>query len=85
MTAGWAAFVLAVFTGIVIPLAVMVVHGVVKWTRIQDRLDAVIVDLRELVDEVKQNHGATDRRLRWLEENLWKRRRGGNAVQGRQG
>jgi hypothetical protein len=55
-----------------------------KWTQTEDRLDNLIGDVKELIVDKDKTHNemlatmredrqATDRRLRWLEETLWRR------------
>lgn len=66
-------------------LLTYVVRGAVKWTKVEDKLENLVGDVRELVSEKDNTHKsmiaqmrddrtASDRRLRWLEENLWKNR-----------
>lgn len=74
---------------IFIPLLIALIRGIVKWTRVEDKLDELVKDMSQLIKDKDATHeamlrqmtddrSATDRRLRWLEENLWKGRR--NAV-----
>lgn len=93
MTAGQEqllALILSAMAVIFIPLMVMLYHGIVKWTRVESKLEELTNDIRELVADKEKTHAAmidtmskdrdaTDRRLRWLEENIWKRSRP-NAV-----
>ncbi len=69
---------------IFIPMLVVLVRGIVKWTRVEDKLDEVIRDMKELVldknkvhleitTQMREDRSATDKRLRWLEEYLWSR------------
>lgn len=63
-----------------------------RWTKVETQLERLLEDVKELVDNKERDHAAmmeqmrndrvaTDRRLRWLEEHLWKRGGGrGNAV-----
>ncbi len=66
-----------------IPIIVMLYRGIVKWTRTEDKLDELVRDVQQLVKDKDATHSAmiqtmsddrraTDRRLRWLEEHLWK-------------
>jgi len=66
-----------------IPIIVMLYRGIVKWTRTEDKLDELVRDVQQLVKDKDSTHAAmiqtmsddrraTDRRLRWLEEHLWK-------------
>lgn len=74
---------LTVIGVILIPLIAIMVRMIVKWTRIEDKLSHVADSIDKLVKDKDQVHGellaqmredrkATDRRLRWLEENRWK-------------
>lgn len=56
----------------------------VKWTRVEDSLKNLIDDVQQLVESKDKVHEAiyrsmsddrkaTDRRLRWLEEYVWKK------------
>lgn len=76
--------VLTAIAVIGIPLVTMLVRGSAKWTRVEAKLDNVIDDVRDLVinkdqvhlvimQTIKDDRAATDKRLRWLEEFLWKR------------
>lgn len=75
---------------ILVPTFVLIVRGMVKWTKVEGKLDEVVKDMKELVEnkdrihaamleQMKDDRSVTDRRLRWLEENLWKKGRN-NAV-----
>lgn len=70
------------FTGLLIPLLVMMVKLTIKWTRVEDRLARVADDLARMVRAKDQTHEeiveklddvsrGLDTRLRWLEENAW--------------
>lgn len=67
-----------------IPTLLLLYRGIVKWTRTEDKLDHLIEDVGKLVKDKDETHSAiikqmtddrkaTDTRLRWLEENLWRR------------
>lgn len=73
-----------------IPAIGLMFRLVIKWTKTEARLEELSKDMRELVDskdrihsemlgQMREDRAATDRRLRWLEENIWKGR-GRNAV-----
>lgn len=78
-----------------IPALVLLVRLVVKWTKVEERLAELAEDMRELVKDkdkvhtelatqMREDRAATDRRLRWLEENLWHStmgKRGKHALQ----
>jgi len=68
---------------IVIPLVVLLFRIVIKWTRTEDKINEIAADLKgmvvdqdkihvELAAQMREDRSATDRRLRWLEKNLWK-------------
>lgn len=76
--------VLAGLTGILIPLIVFLLRGAIKWTRVEDKLDHAVKELtsiaadkdrvhNEIFAQMREDRAATDKRLRWLEEYLWKR------------
>lgn len=73
-----------VISGVFIPMVIVLYRGIVKWTRTEDKLDQLILEVEKLVKDKDETHkqmlsqmtndrAATDRRLRWLEENVWKR------------
>lgn len=83
------ALILSALAVVFIPLLIALIRGIVKWTRVEDKLDELVKDMAQLIKDKDATHEAmlkqmtddrraTDRRLRWLEENLWKGRR--NAV-----
>ncbi|HTS05691.1 MAG TPA: hypothetical protein VMP68_08915 [Candidatus Eisenbacteria bacterium] len=78
-------FVLAVITTLLIPLVVFLVRGAVKWTRVEAKMDHVLIELKEIVadkdkvhaeiySQMREDRAATNKRLRWLEEYLWQRK-----------
>lgn len=83
--AAWADVVIAALATLIIPALFLLIRLAIKWTRVEDKLDAVVADLHDIVEDKNRTHAemlaqmredraATDRRLRWLEENLWKGR-----------
>jgi len=79
--------ILGTITGLLIPMIVFLVRGAVKWTRVEAKLDHAIDNLthiaedkdrvhNEIYAQMREDRKATDRRLRWLEEYLWKRGQG---------
>lgn len=71
---------------IVIPLLILLFRIAIKWKGLEDRLNNVVQDLGDIVKDkdkihsemlaqMREDRKATDRRLRWLEENLWSGRR----------
>lgn len=74
---------LSILAIIVIPLVVLLFRIVIKWTRTEDKINEIAADLKgmvvdqdkihvELAAQMREDRSATDRRLRWLEKNLWK-------------
>lgn len=76
---------LVTFIGIlVIPSIVLSARAIVKWTKVEMRLDSLVTDVRKLVEDkdkvhremitqMREDRSVTDRRLRWLEEHIWSR------------
>lgn len=74
------------FIGVIlIPALILMLRMAVRWSRIEMRLDTVVTEVRTLIDDkekvhtvlfnqMREDRKATDRRLRWLEENIWNRR-----------
>lgn len=69
---------------IVLPVAGLSIRMIIKWTKIEAKMTEVIDDIRKVTEEkervhtvifeqLKEDRKATDRRLRWLEEHLWRR------------
>lgn len=67
---------LSLFLGIVgiviIPLIVFVFKSVIRWTRVEAKLDRVIEIQSGLATDLREDRRATNERLQWLE-------RGGNT------
>jgi hypothetical protein len=70
-----------------IPTLAFVVRATIKWTRVEDKLEIIankLLDIvkdkdethREMLQQMREDRNATNLRLRWLEENIWRRRRG---------
>ena len=75
----WLALALTGFSVLMIPALAVLVRGAVKWTRTEDRLAELVADVRELIadkdrmqeqvlEQMRTDREATDRRLRYLEE-----------------
>ena len=73
-------------SAIVIPMLIWIVKITSKWTRLEATLAQVMEDLDKIVKDKDKTHeamlqqmtddrGATNLRLRWLEEHLWRTRR----------
>ena len=78
------AIILSAMGIIFIPMLIMLYRGIVKWTRTEDKLDELVRSVSQLVKDKDQTHDlmlkqmaddrrATDGRLRWLEEYVWKK------------
>jgi hypothetical protein len=68
---------------IMVALLGAVVRVTSKWTRTEDKLDVVLKSIERLIQDKDKTHAEmvstmrddrhnADRRLRWLEETLWK-------------
>ncbi len=77
------ALILTSMAVIFIPLLALMVRIVSKWTKVETKLDVLVEDMKGIVADKDKTHSemlkqmsddrrATDRRLRWLEETLWK-------------
>lgn len=64
------------------PTLVLMFRAAMKWTRVEDQLNNVADDLKalivdkdkthaEMLQQMREDRNATNRRLRWLEENVW--------------
>lgn len=62
---------------IIIPLLILMFRAAIRWKGIEDRLSVLVGNEdkihAELIAQMREDRAATNRRLRWLEENLWKR------------
>jgi hypothetical protein len=68
---------------LILPGVALLWRGAVKWTRVEVKLDNVVADLgrivedkdrthAEMIAQMREDRAATNQRLRWLEEHLWK-------------
>ena len=75
--------ILSLLAVIVIPTLALIMRAAVRWKGIEDKIDNVVGDLNELVRDkdkvhqelamqMREDRKATNQRLRWLEENVWK-------------
>lgn len=82
-TFDWSVILLSIISVMLLPAIALMINISVKWTKAQDRIENLTEDMRELVDnkdkihaemlqQMREDRVATDRRLRWLEENLWR-------------
>lgn len=65
--------VLAVLGVLVIPLTVFIIRGAVKWASVEHVLGDLGNDLKEMKADIKSDREATNKRLVWLEQTLWRR------------
>jgi biopolymer transport protein ExbB/TolQ len=83
-TANVIALVLGLMSIVGVPMLVFLIRMTARWTRVENDLSTLARDMRNLVENKDQTHAAmldtmredravTDRRLRWLEENIWNR------------
>jgi hypothetical protein len=79
ITPQWSAIILTVFSALLLPALAIMYRGAVKWTRTEDRLATLVEDVRELIadkdkvhaeilEQMRVDRDATDRRLRYIEE-----------------
>lgn len=70
---------------ICLPLAYVMVRALVKWARVETKLEHVVEKMdqlvhdkdkthQEIVDQMREDRKATNSRLEWLEHNLWGKR-----------
>lgn len=80
-----AGLVISALSVLIIPAVIMLVRITVKWTRVESALEDLVGDVKKLVEDkdkahqelyniMKEDRNNADRRLRWLEETLWKGR-----------
>lgn len=69
MNPAWAAVVIAALALSGGALAA-VIRMTVRWTRLEARIDANSDRVRQLVEAVRDDRGATNQRLTWLERNM---------------
>lgn len=71
---------------IILPVFFVLMRAMIKWSRVETKLDHVIERLNtivqdkdkvhnEIVDQMREDRSATNARLQWLERNLWKKER----------
>lgn len=80
--AGTVQLVLAVMGVIILPMAALMIRLVIRWSKMESSLATLTMDVSELVrqkeathnamlDTMREDRKATDRRLRYLEERVW--------------
>jgi outer membrane murein-binding lipoprotein Lpp len=81
----WAILLTSLLSILLIPALVLLVRISQKWTRSEDKLEQIASDMsdlvidkdkvhQELVNQMREDRNATNLRLRYLEENFWRRR-----------
>lgn len=79
----WGTLALTAVAVLLIPMLAFTYRLVIKWTKAEAKLDETVKDLGELVkdkdeahkwlyEQIDRSNVAMDKRLRWLEENLWR-------------
>lgn len=82
-TFDWAVILMSIVSVLLIPAIALMINVSMKWTRAQARIESLTEDVRELVvnkerthaemlQQMREDRNATDKRLRWLEEYLWR-------------
>lgn len=80
------AIIISVLAVLIIPALALLVRISVKWQRLEDGLSDIDEDVKQLVKEksdanrelynlIKTGLEAIDKRVRWLEQNIWNRRK----------
>ena len=73
-----------------IPTLTFIVRATIKWTRVEDRLQVIsdkLIDIVKdkdethaaMIQQMREDRNATNTRLRWLEENVWRLNRNGGT------
>lgn len=86
----WLTFAVTLVGIILIPIVVLLWRVAVGATHLKDQIENMEKDIKDLVENkdkthqtifesMKEDRRATDRRLRWLEENVWKERQSGTS------
>lgn len=79
----WIGLFFSVISIIVIPCGLYLIRSMLHWAQLESKIDAAINDIKDLVlskdqvhetlwNEIRTDRAATNQRLRWLEEHLWK-------------
>lgn len=75
----WVIVALTIFTTLLVPTLWFMVRGAIKWTKVEDKLGTLIDQMkimvmdkekthREMLETMRLDREATDRRLRYIEE-----------------
>jgi|SRR5205809_684987 len=89
----WIGVVLTAIGVVVVPCMLFLWRSAVRWTRVETKLETIFEKLDEIVKDKDKVHQeiivsqredrlATNRRLEWLERNLWQRHRNGGGNDG---
>lgn len=73
---------------LIAPMLGLLIKLTIKWTRVEVKVAELVDDMKtvinakekvhtEMYSQMKEDRAATDKRLRWLEENVWGKSRGG--------
>ena len=72
----WATVGLSCMSLIGIPMLALLIRLTIRFTRLTDRLDDLVADVdrahQELYRTMRDDRAVTDRRLRWIEERMWR-------------
>jgi len=82
--AQWLTLAILILSVVIVPVLVTMLRMSIRWTRVEAKLEQLVLDVKKLVVDKDRTHQelqqqatndrqATDKRLRWLEEFLWKR------------
>lgn len=77
---------ISIIAVLVIPFIIALMRMTVKWTRIESRLNELTDDMKTLIENkdkvhadiiatMAQDRKATNERLRWVEEHIWRNSR----------
>lgn len=73
----WTSIGLTVVAIIGVPMLALIIRLTVRFTRMADRIADLVNDEekahQEMYRTMREDRLATDRRLRWLEESVWRR------------
>ena len=82
----WVTVALSALAVLALPALALVIRLTVRFTSMADKLTSLVEDKErvhaEMYRTMREDRAATDRRLRWLEENLWRYRRRPRDQQG---
>ena len=68
----WVNVILTVVGMILLPFLALTFRGMIKWTRVEIKLDHAVGSLEAIAAEMRADRKATNERLTWLERNVWK-------------